>query len=229
MNIKAITTRASILKEFDREIYLKGYNRTTLKSICDNLGISTGHLYYYFKKKDDLYISLFRDFILKVFFIINKHMNISIDELEKTLVADRFTRFMNMNIPELKVVHNEIVNISNIISGTAQLFSDFYIKGLKSVGFDFDYQTVVTAQQAAIGSEYAVKKLGIENIIPEHDDEYYSDMAFKVFFSFLDVPADIAQQYIEHSREVHKILDRDYMVAKVYELSTYDFSEQEVI
>ena len=51
---KKITTRAEIIKAAT-EMYLEqGYSNTTIKAICDRIGISTGNLTFYFPTKEHL-------------------------------------------------------------------------------------------------------------------------------------------------------------------------------
>jgi len=225
MSEKAKTTRAAILKEFNNQLYKYGYKNTTLKSICDGLNISTGHLYYYFKKKEDLYINLFRDFISKIYIIFNNFIGINIDELEKTLLIDRFARFMNLNITELKNVRYEIVNCISIITDTALLFSDYYINALKESGFFYDDQTVIIGQQVVVAGEHTLQKLSLDGKLPEKEDGYYSDLVIKLFFSTIDFPKEKAEYYITRSRELFEMLDKDFLVKKVYEMDAYNYAE----
>lgn len=222
---KAKITRAAILKEFNNQLYRNGYKNTTLKSICDGLDISTGHLYYYFKKKEELYVNLFRDFISKIYIIFNNFIGINIDELKKTLLIDRFARFMNLNVAELKNIRGEIVDYSSIITETAMMFSDFYINGLKDSGFSFDDETVVIGQQVAVAGEHALQKLSGDGKLPEQDDGYYSDLEIKIFFDTINFPRDEAEYYITVSRKLFDMLDKDFLVMKVYEMDAYNYAE----
>jgi len=225
MSEKAKITRAAILKEFNNQLYRDGYKNATLKGICDGLNISTGHLYYYFKKKEELYINLFRDFISKIYIIFNNFIGINIDELKKTLLIDRFARFMNLNVPELKNIRKEIVDYSSIITETALMFSDFYITGLKATGFSYADQDVVIGQQIAVAGEHALQKLSVDGKLPEKDDTYYSELEIKTFFNAIDFPRDKAEYYILTSGKLFDMLDKDFLVMKVYEMDAYDYAE----
>ena len=50
------------------ELFLnKGYENTTIRQIAEASGICRGHLYYYFKKKEDILIHIFKQILLKIY------------------------------------------------------------------------------------------------------------------------------------------------------------------
>lgn len=222
---KATITRAAILREFNDQLYRNGYKNTTLKGICDALEISTGHLYYYFKKKEDLYINLFRDFVGKIAIIFDRHFGAGVDALMKTLLIDRFARFMNLNMPELKTTRSEIVDCTSIITETASMFADIYADGLKRSGHPYDRQTVLIGQQFAVSGEHALQKLAFEGKIGEMTDEQYSDLSIRVFFNTVDFPKDKADEYLAASKHIFSALDKDMLVGKVYDMGEYTYAE----
>lgn len=223
---KATITRAAILREFNDQIYRNGYKNTTLKGICDALEISTGHLYYYYKKKEDLYINLFRDFIGKITLIFNSHFEAGMDTLMKTLLIDRFARFMNLNIPELRAIRTEIVDSMNIITETASMFADIYVDGLKRSGHPHDRQAVLIGQQFAVSGEHALQKLDFEGKLAEMSDEQYSDLGIMVFFKTIDFPKEKANEYLTASKSIFSALDKDMLVGKVYGMSEYTYASE---
>lgn len=225
---KATITRAAILREFNDQIYRNGYKNTTLKGICDALEISTGHLYYYFKKKEDLYINLFRDFVGKITIIFDSHFDAGVDALMKTLLIDRFARFMNLNIPELKVIRTEIVDSMNIITETASMFTDIYADGLKHTGHTHDRQTVLIGQQFAVSGEYALQKLAFEKKFAEMTDDQYSDLGITVFFKTIDFPMEKADAYRTASQRIFSALNKNMLVGKVYDMSEYTYATNAV-
>lgn len=50
------------------ELFLnQGYDKTTIRQIAEASGIGRGHLYYYFKKKEDILIHIFKEIINKIY------------------------------------------------------------------------------------------------------------------------------------------------------------------
>lgn len=50
------------------ELFLnQGYDETTIRQIAEKCGIGRGHLYYYFKKKEDILIHIFNKILNKIY------------------------------------------------------------------------------------------------------------------------------------------------------------------
>ena len=57
-------SNATTIKDMERNILLvstnlfinQGYDKTTIRQIAEAAGIGRGHLYYYFRKKEDILI-----------------------------------------------------------------------------------------------------------------------------------------------------------------------------
>ena len=57
----------NILK-ISTELFLnQGYDKTTIRQIAEKSGIGRGHLYYYFKKKEDILIHIFKQILNKIY------------------------------------------------------------------------------------------------------------------------------------------------------------------
>ncbi|MEG0855936.1 MAG: TetR/AcrR family transcriptional regulator [Terrisporobacter sp.] len=57
----------NILK-ISTELFLKqGYDKTTIRQIAEASGIGRGHLYYYFRKKEDILIHIFKQILDKIY------------------------------------------------------------------------------------------------------------------------------------------------------------------
>ena len=50
------------------ELFLdQGYDKTTIRQIAEECGIGRGHLYYYFRKKEDILIHIFKQILNKIY------------------------------------------------------------------------------------------------------------------------------------------------------------------
>lgn len=50
------------------ELFLnQGYDKTTIRQIAEASGIGRGHLYYYFRKKEDILIHIFKEILNKIY------------------------------------------------------------------------------------------------------------------------------------------------------------------
>lgn len=73
--------RHTIIKEASNLFIKQGYTKTTIRQIADVCGLGRGHLYYYFKKKEDIVLYLYKNLIEQIYFYINKTNKADLDPL----------------------------------------------------------------------------------------------------------------------------------------------------
>ena len=57
----------NILKVSTELFINQGYDKTTIRQIAEAAGIGRGHLYYYFRKKEDIFIHIFKEILNKIY------------------------------------------------------------------------------------------------------------------------------------------------------------------
>ena len=57
----------NILKVSTKLFLEQGYDKTTIRQIAEASGIGRGHLYYYFRKKEDILIHIFKQILDKIY------------------------------------------------------------------------------------------------------------------------------------------------------------------
>lgn len=57
----------NILKVSTKLFLEQGYDKTTIRQIAEESGIGRGHLYYYFRKKEDILIHIFEQILNKIY------------------------------------------------------------------------------------------------------------------------------------------------------------------
>ena len=76
MSNKKIDIEEQIIKKSFNLFLVNGYEKTTIRQIADSVGIGRGHLYYYFKKKEDILLFIYKTILNKIYELIsNHHMN----------------------------------------------------------------------------------------------------------------------------------------------------------
>lgn len=68
-----VITKQKLMQCARQEFLEKGFLRASLRNICKMADVTTGALYFFFKDKDDLFCSLFRDVIVSVQMALNEH------------------------------------------------------------------------------------------------------------------------------------------------------------
>lgn len=94
-------TREKLLASAKQEFMEKGYMQASLRTICRNAGVTTGALYFFFKDKEDLFASLVKKPLEKLYEVMNHHYAeemtqdfssiLSIESMEDDLEAARLT------------------------------------------------------------------------------------------------------------------------------------------
>lgn len=66
-------TRERLLFFAKQEFLEVGYQKSSLRKICKNAGVTTGALYFFFKAKADLFDALVRDFADEIMTLLKEH------------------------------------------------------------------------------------------------------------------------------------------------------------
>jgi len=66
-------TRELLLASAKAEFLEKGYMKASLRNICKNAGVTTGALYFFFRDKDDLFVSLLKEPVEEIKKIMFSH------------------------------------------------------------------------------------------------------------------------------------------------------------
>ena len=61
-------TKEDLIRAVKQQLLQKGHNRVTLKNVAEQAGVTQGVVYYHFKTKDQLFISLLQDYLENVVF-----------------------------------------------------------------------------------------------------------------------------------------------------------------
>lgn len=66
--IQTISDMEKNILKVSTQLFLdQGYDKTTIRQIAEECGIGRGHLYYYFRKKEDILIHIFKQILNKIY------------------------------------------------------------------------------------------------------------------------------------------------------------------
>ncbi len=74
-------TREKLLQAAKDEFMEKGYATASLRNICKKAEVTTGALYFFFQDKEDLFGSLVREPLEKVYMLMKEHYKSEFEEL----------------------------------------------------------------------------------------------------------------------------------------------------
>ncbi|MDY5212765.1 TetR/AcrR family transcriptional regulator [Intestinibacter sp.] len=121
MSNKKIDIEEQIIKKSFNLFLVNGYEKTTIRQIADSVGIGRGHLYYYFKKKEDILLYIYKKILNKIYELISNHnmndtellLNYAVTQCLYTYTIVRYKNLFRIYIEASKVpvIRKEYVNI----------------------------------------------------------------------------------------------------------------------
>ncbi len=83
---KGLRTKNRILEIARQEFYEKGFAKSSVKEICEKVGIRTGTFAYYFKTKEDLLREIYSNLHLQTYAFVNSYtQGLKINSIEKNV------------------------------------------------------------------------------------------------------------------------------------------------
>ena len=121
MSNKKIDIEEKIIKKSFNLFLVNGYEKTTIRQIADSVGIGRGHLYYYFKKKEDILLFIYKTILNKIYQLISNHhmndsellLNYAVTQCLYTYTIVRYEKLFRIYIEASKVpvIRKEYVNL----------------------------------------------------------------------------------------------------------------------
>jgi AcrR family transcriptional regulator len=119
-------TKEKLLISAKKEFLEKGYMKSSLRSICNDAGVTTGALYFFFKDKEDIFASLVDRPLNMLFEMINNYYKIGLESKEVMIKA------LNGNYEE------DIMVSRIVIAFLYQYYDEFILLIQKSQGSKYE-------------------------------------------------------------------------------------------
>lgn len=119
-------TKEKLLISAKKEFLEKGYMKSSLRSICHEVGVTTGALYFFFEDKEDLFASLVDRPLHMLFEMISKYYNMGLESKEV------MTKSLNGNYEE------DLMVSKIVISFLYQYYDEFILLIQKSQGSKYE-------------------------------------------------------------------------------------------
>lgn len=119
-------TKEKLLISAKKEFLEKGYMKSSLRSICNEAGVTTGALYFFFKDKEDLFASLVDQPLKMLYEMLNNYYN---KGLESKAVM---TEALNGNFEE------DLLASRVVIAFFYQYYDEFMLLIQKSQGSKYE-------------------------------------------------------------------------------------------
>lgn len=118
-------TRTKLLASAKKEFLTKGYMQASLRSICQNAGVTTGALYFFFQDKEDLFGALVEEPLNKMYEVLNQHFSEEILQVDKGAIDE-------------EDYSSDIMASQQIVHYMYQYYDEFQLILTKSQGSRFE-------------------------------------------------------------------------------------------
>lgn len=210
MNIdESIDLREKIIKEASKLFISQGYNKTTIRQIAEVSGVGRGHLYYYFKKKEDILLHLYRDILDKLYVYINENLNPNSDPLVNYAVTQCIFTYVLASSNQLFRMYIEASSISLVKKEYINVLIELFNEKMKGTNYRFSEENIYISMVIGSSGGWELLNRYYDNEIDlDLDDILKSTIKSKLLL--LD---------IEH-RKVNEIIDEALKISK--QLNTND-------
>lgn len=82
-------TKENLLLEAKEEFLEKGYMKASLRNICKKAGVTTGALYFFFKDKEDLFGTIVKEPLEKLYKTMKEHYDMELNDINNTIEMNR--------------------------------------------------------------------------------------------------------------------------------------------
>ncbi|RDY27861.1 TetR/AcrR family transcriptional regulator [Romboutsia weinsteinii] len=212
MNIdESIDLREKIIKEASKLFISQGYNKTTIRQIAEVSGVGRGHLYYYFKKKEDILLHLYRDILDKLYVYINENLNPNSDPLVNYAVTQCIFTYVLASSNQLFRMYIEASSISLVKKEYINILIDLFNEKMYGTNYRFSEENIYISM--AIGSSGGWELLNRyynDEIDLDLDDILKSTIKSKLLL--LDIEHIKVNEIIDEALKISKQLNTNDIV-----------------
>ncbi len=208
MGEKSDLARKKILDEFHYLICRQGYKQISLRQLGDICGMSTGHINFYFKKKEDLMIAICENYFVKAYSIID---DVKSDNFTKFFLHQLLLCYLtSLRKPTYKFA-SEIAENGFLITWRAKKTYEYALPALRSVNIKESDDLIYDACLIAISSMYAIIRKNYNN---KKDLKY--ERVFFIFTKsfFTQINFHESDKYIENVLNIFSSLDKNSLFKK---------------
>lgn len=129
--------RNTIILEASKLFIQQGYTKTTIRQIAQVCNLGRGHLYYYFKKKEDIVLYLYKNLIEKIYFHTKRSSSESIDPLLSYAITQYIYIKTIATNQSLFRVYIEASEIDSVRKEYLKTLGEILKANLRELNFDF--------------------------------------------------------------------------------------------
>lgn len=211
MGEKSNLAREKILSEFYHLVCRQGYKQSSLRQLGDICEMSTGHINFYFKKKDKLAIAISEVHLTRAYAIINEHYDIHEDEFTLFLLHHILLFYLTSKRKITHRIVSELHDNKEFMFWRAKIIYSYVKSALHKIEFFADNNDIM---DACVSSAYGIYALLHKYYIDKQSFDY--QRVFRIFMQMLFVQIGFTQidAYLERALRLFAGLDKDELLAQ---------------
>lgn len=197
------STRENIFKIAEDLILKQGYENTSLKQIAEACGMRQGNLYYYIKKKEELFIKLFQRYMLKLPDQIERYLTKDENQWEKYIIIEYIYLLKMVNDSQMFHLYIEALNVPAMKEFYIKVHNDLLMRYITADSCSLSKSEIFMNSIAFCGSTFEIIK-------------YYFERKNEIDIdSFISIPIRVQLLLFGFSNEeIKKIISKSYAKAK---------------
>lgn len=161
---KGLRTKNHILEVARMEFYDKGFNKASIKVICEKVGIRTGTFAYYFKTKEDLLREIYSILHLQTYAFVNSHtQGQAVNSIEKNVYTAYLYFYAVLKDETTTRFHAETLRRESINQLLGYNFRHVYRQFTNDIGYSISDEDLRKLSLADLGMRREVILDFIEN------------------------------------------------------------------
>ena len=203
----------------------KSYNEISLKSICQEVGISTGHLSYYFPKKEQLITNSLSQAIRKFGRILKEELDfVDAESLGFYLAIEYLIFFVACDREEFRKTYLSLQKLPDVIISESRVLIDNYFQIFEEIGADSDRDRIFLSHMDLYfhltNSYYLLQ----EGEIHTTKEEIF-DRGIRNFLWMCGLNDELIRKYIDQMYRIISLIDREEVFVRAIEMETMDYDE----
>lgn len=209
--------RNIIIQESSKLFLEQGYTKTTIRQIAQVCNLGRGHLYYYFKKKEDIVLYLYKNLIEKLYSYISNSSKNSLDPLLSYAITQYlYIKVIATNKPLFRM-YIEASEIDSIRKEYLKTLGDILKNNLENFNYSFKKEDIsLSIIIGSAGEDELLRRFYNEDIDLNLDEIIESTIKTRLLL--LNISQEKVQNIILKTKEetsninIHEIIKKINML-----------------
>lgn len=196
-----------------------GYGKTTIRQIAESSGLGRGHLYYYFKKKEDILLCLYKELLEKIYGTISSRKIKENDIVANYIISQYIYTHAIASSEKVFRLYIEASNVRSIRKEYINILLNLFKEKLVESDYTFDDKDLYMSIAIGCAGECELLNQYYEGTLNE-DLDYIIVNIIKTRFALLNVDECIdIEKIIQEAKSFKDEMNLEEIVKNVVESS----------